>query len=271
MAATCLRAVPVSAAGAGFDAAGLVYAGTQQAATLDSAQDITMAETGTVRLACIDIPEDFEARARERVQALLDASNGALKLWHEKEAEPDRHDRLNVQARTEDGTWLQAELVRDGLARIFPCVEQDGIPPLLRLYEDTARANDAGLWGDWRYDVKTPERAAKFTNSFQVVEATVVDVAERRSALYVNFGEDWRTDFTVMIEKSDLRKLRRDGMEPLDWKDKTIRVRGWLEKYNGPLIRVRRMSQVEFPSPPSFAPPPRPAPRTDDDSDRLLQ
>ncbi|MEQ1716108.1 MAG: thermonuclease family protein, partial [Hyphomicrobium sp.] len=61
---------------------------------------------------------------------------------------------------------------------------------------------------------------------------------------YLNFGADWRSDFSVRIAKSiiDENPDWEEGLENL--KDKTIEVRGWIERRNGPQIVISRPEEI---------------------------
>ena len=103
------------------------------------------------------------------------------------------------------------------------------------------------IWGHPYYSIVTPERAGKVTNTFQLVEGTVMDAAEVKGRVYLNFGADWKTDFTVLVPAKARKALARQGMDPATFKGRTIRVRGWLKDYNGPMIELTHPEQLELP------------------------
>jgi hypothetical protein len=78
----------------------------------------------------------------------------------------------------------------------------------------------------------------------------VVEVANRRGRLYVNFADDWRTDFTVTVAPAEARLLIAEllGGEPerlSEFVGRRLRVRGYLTRYNGPEIIVTSPDQIE--------------------------
>ena len=79
-----------------------------------------------------------------------------------------------------------------------------------------------------------------------MVEGTVLDSAEVRGRTYLNFGEDWRSDFTVTISPKDKRRFREESFDLLALKGRRIRVRGWLHQRNGPMIDVTHPEQIEL-------------------------
>lgn len=56
----------------------------------------------------------------------------------------------------------------------------------------------------------------------QLVEGRVVDAERRGDWWYLNFGQDWRRDFTVTIGKQALPAFAATGTEPYALKGRTI-------------------------------------------------
>lgn len=156
--------------------------------------------------------------------------------------------------------WLQAELVRQGLARAAAGAgSSQCLDPLLAL-ENAARRELRGIWRDRFYQVAragNEGQLLKRRHSFQIVQGKVQSVAEVGPTTYINFGSDWRRDFTIAVPKSAVKKppaLEKAETEnrksaprsPLtNLKGSTIRVRGWIERRNGPLIRVTSLAEIE--------------------------
>jgi hypothetical protein len=72
----------------------------------------------------------------------------------------------------------------------------------------------------------------------------------RRSAfsgrVYLNFDKDWRKDFTVLIERKDGEAFKAVGIDPKALAGKRLRVRGWIEWRNRPMIHVTHVEQIEL-------------------------
>ena len=62
---------------------------------------------------------------------------------------------------------------------------------------------------------------------------------------YLNFGTDWKTDFTVVVPPDAVRLFRREGVDIPSFQGRTVRVRGWLRWYNGPQMEVTHPEQIE--------------------------
>ncbi len=62
---------------------------------------------------------------------------------------------------------------------------------------------------------------------------------------YLNFGEDWKTDFTIYLSPRTRRLFEREGLDIEDFEGHVVRVRGWLDSYNGPEIEATHPEQIE--------------------------
>ena len=113
---------------------------------------IEVASVGRVRLLGIDAPEvgrgldtsaPFAREARERLAALV------LRHWVRLEGESQERDAYNrrlAYVLREDGVFVNAALVRDGLARVSARLPLARLPELKRA-EREAQAFRRGMWG----------------------------------------------------------------------------------------------------------------------------
>jgi hypothetical protein len=164
----------------------------------------------------------------------------------------DRHGRKLAQVFAVKGNerlWLQGELVARGLARVYSFPDNHACAGALLAREAEARAKRLGVWGNSAYrilEAEDLERLSRLTRSFQLVEGVVAAVGEGRSRLYLNFAKDWRSDFTVAVARKDGEALRAEGLDLTLLAGKRLRVRGWIEWRNGPMIEVTHLEQIEL-------------------------
>jgi len=152
----------------------------------------------------------------------------------------------------EKDIWVQEALVKAGYARVYPWKEN--IPGIERLYlaEQTARKARDGIWNNRRtksyYKVLKPDadKLAQKVDSLQIVEGVIVQSADVKGTVYLNFGADYKTDFTIGISKSTRRAFERSGVDPVALEGARVRVRGWLEMQNGPMIWINTPSRLEI-------------------------
>jgi len=79
-----------------------------------------------------------------------------------------------------------------------------------------------------------------------VIEKIITKVAVVRGRAYLNFGHNWRTHCTISISPKWMRRHWRIGAPVADYEGRKIRVRGWLNTYNGPLIEATHPEQIEI-------------------------
>ncbi len=156
----------------------------------------------------------------------------------------DRYGRALAHLFRDDGLWLQGEMLKAGMARVYTFPDNRAVVPEMMALEQQARQRKLGLWAVDYFKVKDQRTSAKYRNSFQLVTGTVRAVAHIRGTYYLNFGDDWRTDFTVVIKSAAARKFIKAGIDPESYQGKTIVIRGWLKMFNGPMIEATHPEQI---------------------------
>jgi micrococcal nuclease len=142
--------------------------------------------------------------------------------------------------------WIQGELLKQGLAFVYPPTGNESHLAEMRQLETAARLAKAGIWGNADYDDVLPNDAWRHYGHFAFVRGRIVDAARIKNKVYLNFGENWRTDMTVEIAAHNLRNFREAQIDPLTLKGKTIRARGWIKRNFGPMIEVTSPTQLEI-------------------------
>ena len=160
----------------------------------------------------------------------------------------DRYGRLRAQVffrLADPEPWLQAAMLRRGLARVNIAPDRRECASALYAVEREARAARAGIWALSAYAVRTPETLGHDTGTFQIVEGDVKSAEVRGGRAYLNFGSDWRSDFTVTISSDDMAIFRRAGVDPRSYAALRVRVRGWIESLDGPEIEIATPDAIE--------------------------
>lgn len=161
----------------------------------------------------------------------------------------DRYDRVRGQLFNGNGVWLQEALLKAGLARVAIAPDRTECASDLFAAEASARAARVGLWADPAYAIRTPETVGRDVGTFQVVEGRVLNAELKNGRAYLNFGADWRTDFTVTVDPDDMPNFRNLGVDPRSYVGQTIRVRGLVQSLNGPEIEVANPQSIEIVKP----------------------
>ncbi|MBV8061542.1 MAG: thermonuclease family protein [Alphaproteobacteria bacterium] len=196
------------------------------------------------------VPDAQQAAAQTALQKIIDATHPSIIPT----GSPDRYGRWMVYGwRDGAGHVAQPErtLVQDGLAFVWPPVgDVPDLRALLKI-ESEARKASRGLWqaGNDYADLPAdqPDTVLAHDGRFVFVTGKVLKAQRVKNKVYLNFGEDWHTDFTIEIAAHDLRDFRHAGLDPEeDYTQKNIRVRGWVIRDNGPMITVTNPAQIKI-------------------------
>lgn len=190
-------------------------------------------------------PDFLSSQALNELSALTHAKGVTLTDTPPKE---DRFGRVRAQVflpDTADDSWIQIALLRRGLARVSLAPDRRECASALYAAEAAARAAKNGLWAAPAYAVRTPDNLARDTGTFQVVEGKVLHADMKDGRAYLDFGADWKTDFTVTISPDDMKTFRDVGVDPRSYEGQTVRVRGFVQQLDGPEIAVASPEAIE--------------------------
>ena len=232
----------------------LVEGGTATVGAVIDGDTLTLVDGRTVRLAGIQAPKLPLGRPEGTPWPLADAARAALAaLVLDRPVRlsfaggrTDRYGRALAQLHTVEGLWVQGEMLRRGLARVVSQADDRALAGEMLALESAARNAGRGLWADPFYRVRTIDEAAGAVDSFQLVEGRAARVTTVQGHTYVDFGVDWRSDFTLAIDAQARRRFAEAGLSPDTLVGRRLRVRGWIKSRNGPLIDVTHPEQIEL-------------------------
>ena len=138
-----------------------------------------------------------------------------------------------------------SQMIEQGMARVYvPQNNRMCVKAMLDL-ENQARQDSEGLWSSPDFRVRSHDETLDAVGTFQLVEGTVLAVAKHKNRLFLNFGEDWREDFTITVAPRNARQFMKE-IDPFHYEGKKVRVRGWVEEYNGPFIELAHPGHIEI-------------------------
>lgn len=213
-----------------------------------SAENLAAPDGTTLHLAGIYVPPSISVAARQWLQETV--AGKTLSLWHDAashQPDVDRYGRIMAYARMQGGAFIQNKMAELGLALVTAQDTGRNMTAPLLAAEATARKNKKGIWAGKDFTVgkaDAPQSIAK--GQFAIIEGTVVQAMQKKDRLYLNFGLDWKSDFTASVTPPVFRAFEDEGKTPDQWQGAHIRVRGWVENINGPLITVTRPEQIEI-------------------------
>jgi len=230
-------------------AAELSWEGPVAVAEVLAGDQLRLADGRTVRLAGIRVPtgdEEAPALAGEARAALSALLEGRQIRLAPAEAAYDRYGRLVVQVERGDGLWLQGALLERGLAQVQTRPGEAARAERMLAIERAARAARRGLWTDAAFMAREAGAALGDAGRFRIVRGRVVRVAPTERFVYLNFGADWRRDFTVRIARDVARRLADAGLEVASLTGRRLEIRGLVLEAGGPLIELSHLEQMEL-------------------------
>jgi len=209
--------------------------------------DTVRLQTGeAVRLVGIDTPEKgepyFEEASRLTANLVLGQPVRILLCSRQKH---DDYDRLLafVQAGEKDPGL---ELLEQGLARtmlIPPCGMERAGP--YQKAERKAFRDGRGIWSRQQTRRVPVEKAEQYVGCLMTVSGQVLKVHIGAKAVHLNFGKNYRTDFTAVIFRKNLPALLEEGLEPVaTYAGRLVEVTGYVRSYEGPEIIVDSADQI---------------------------
>ncbi len=233
-------AYSTSAFAATIEAATLADLGTASVAKIDEDGTITLSGGRVLRLAGIELARGHAAQDLQTTLTGL-IGRGPLTLKSDGPTE-DRYGRVVAQAFAADGAWIEGELLRHGLARVATTPDHRSTADALYTAERPARTHRLGLWGDTHTALRHAGEIARFIDSWQVVDGTVISVNPRHNAIDLRLGDDEAHDLSIRIPTSIAQAMPTD---PATLVGRHLRVRGWIGKGIGPLITLNHAEQIE--------------------------
>jgi micrococcal nuclease len=199
-------------------------------------------------------PADWPpASSAKSALAALVADSAAIEIAvANPKARIDRYGRTVAHLiSTRDGqpVWVQGSLLRSGHARVSAVGSGALCVDAMLALEADARDEPRGVWANAAYRAVDADDTLALKRQralFVVVEGTVISVAQRSSRTYLNFGLQWSWDFTAAVPKSVLNDATPEAIAKLGaLKGRRVRVRGWIEQRNGPMIEVADLAEIE--------------------------
>lgn len=170
-----------------------------------------------------------------------------LTAFQKSGVDQNRYGDLHGQIILSDGQWLQEQLIARGYGLWSGAPDY---PPALRdrlvRAEKGAAIEKIGMWRDFKI-INANQPARQYWNGqFIIAKGVVRDVYRGVSATYLNFGDDWRDDFTIAIPSRSRKKFERGDWMLTDLRNRSVTVRGRVRFYNGPYLELDFPEQLEI-------------------------
>lgn len=186
-------------------------------------------------------PQFFSLDAKKFNERLVEGKFVKIEFDVDK---TDKYGRLLGYCYVDD-IFVNARLIEEGFAVLYtrpPNVKY--VDEFIKLQRQ-AREDKKGLWG--AYETISHNEAHKHVNQIRTVKGKVLNTYDSGKTVFLNFGSDYKTDFTVVIFKDSLKYFQDKGINPLSfYRKKTIQVTGKIKEYNGPEIIVNTPGEIEI-------------------------
>lgn len=198
--------------------------------------EIQLASGARAVLASLRWPDAPEAAAAAR--AWLDGLRGAGVALVPR-GPPDRWGReradIQVAAAAVD---LAGGLIAAGLAYADADEADSLCRPALRLVEAQARRDRLGLWRKPVPTATDGPALRALAGRFTAVEGRIRHVGERGARTYLDFAARGADALTVTVSKRTWRMMAARGLSAASLEGRSVRVRGILEVWRGPVIEA---------------------------------
>jgi len=186
-------------------------------------------------------PQLFSLPAKEFNKKLVEGKLVRIEFDVEK---VDSYGRLLGYCFVGD-TFVNAELLKKGYAILYTRPPNIKYVDLFVKLQKEAREKKKGIWGALK--PISSDEAYKFIHQIKTVRGKVVDTYQSKRCIFLNFGKDYTTDFTVVIFKDSWKYFKERNINPLTfYKGKLIEVTGKLREYNGPEIIVHFPEEINI-------------------------
>lgn len=244
--------------------------------TIIDANTILMNDGKIVRLLGVEYPQstngddnDIMVNAKAALEKMLHKGDEFM-VWQTLGNQYGRTNRMgHILAHLQNkktGEWVNGVLVAQGLAWAMTDKSNSDMAAPLYALEDAARKANKGIWTKGSpYGVLSADDASKGEGRIAIVEGVITKASGAKNNLFLNFGNDSKKDFTVMISPALRKIFARKGIDVLALAGKHVRVRGWIRHWNGPFMELETAERLEILSTPpstglspdmSTAPPP---------------
>jgi endonuclease YncB( thermonuclease family) len=209
---------------------------------------IVVEHGGKVRLLGINAPEiahrtsaaePLGNRAHHRLQQLLEGQRVYLEF---DQRHRDPYNRLLAHVILEDGTEVNALLLREGLARAL--FLQPNMRHLQHYYQVEGEAQTArrGIWSRPEYRVRPSNKAGACLKHFCQLRGKVLKLERKR--IYTTLKLPGKLDVTIKNEY--LPQFLSAGINIDQMEGATVIVRGWMGKRNSQLtLQLQHPLQIQ--------------------------
>ena len=185
-------------------------------------------------------PQPFAEEAKEFNRKLVEGKTVRIEFDVEK---IDKYGRLLGYVFVKE-KFVNAKLLEEGYAVLFTNPPNLRYVELFKKLQKEAQDNKRGLWG--AYEVIDSNMAYLYINQIRTVKGKVLNSYKTDKCIFLNFGKDYKKDFTIVIFKDNFKYFYERNIDPKNfYKGKTVQITGKIIDYNGAEIVARTPEDIE--------------------------
>ena len=173
-------------------------------------------------------------------------------------AKTDRYQRTPAHIITNSGesvqNWFQLLIIKSGIGLFMPqplkashnfYCDSDDLKQILQYHDqqNMAQKNRYQLTPVYHSNSKVLWQRK---GNFAIVEGAVLKTHISKNTIFLNFGSDWKSDFTAVISADNKPSLQKHFKSISNLEGKRLRLRGFLDLYNRPSMRIDHPLQIEM-------------------------
>jgi len=188
-------------------------------------------------------PQVFGKEAMSHNEMLVKGKRVHLEYDQRKR---DKYNRLLAYVSVGE-VFVNGELVKQGMALMDVRTPNLKYQKKFLDLQKEARHFQRGVWRKIADNTASHKDAHKYIGKIGVVEGEIVGVHLGKERLYLNFGRDFKKDFTCIIYRENLNNFLKTNNNPTrQFFEKKVRVYGFIKNINGPAIIICAPSQMDI-------------------------
>ena len=196
-----------------------------------------------IKLAHVFVPAALHTDSLAITKQIIDATDiSTAQVVKAARSATDRYGRPFADVILGE-TSLTIRLIKAGA--LLPYFEPETPDSYIQAMQ-AARKTQSGLWRTPFLDPIPATAAEARIGNFAIVIGKVVSVGERRTRIYLNFGRNWNTDFTVVGTRPGVDNWLVDGVPLRDVTDRCVEVFAFLSDNRGPYAALQNNNQINI-------------------------
>jgi len=194
-----------------------------------------------------NVSEDLVKLSKTTLAAIIAGKDLILlSPQRQKDFPVNRMGHTLIHAVTNDDVWIEGTMLANGIARLKGDTETIPDFRLMLGQEKNAQNQKKGLWAYPRYQVINANNFEDISEGYHIAEGKIESVSLVKNNIYLNFGKNWKTDFSAGLPSSLRKDFAKKGLNPMNWAHKIVRLRGYVRDYNGPFVDIDSTYQIEI-------------------------